>query len=67
MAQHNDLGKEGEALAAQWLVSKGYTLLHRNWRHAYHEIDCFDIPVTNGFNMIFLQLQCIKTKSRRFF
>ena len=39
MAQHNDLGKEGEALAAQWLVSKGYTLLHRNWRHAYHEIE----------------------------
>ncbi|HUR65520.1 MAG TPA: YraN family protein [Chitinophagaceae bacterium] len=39
MASHNELGKEGEELAAKWLVKKGYTLLHRNWRHRYHEID----------------------------
>ena len=39
MAEHNDLGKEGEEMAAKWLVEKGYTLLHRNWRYSYHEID----------------------------
>jgi putative endonuclease len=39
MASHNELGKEGEEMAARWLVEKGYTLLHRNWRHSYHEID----------------------------
>ncbi len=59
MAQHNDLGKEGEALAAQWLVSKGYTLLHRNWRHAYHEID---IIATKG-----KMLHIIEVKARHYF
>ena len=39
MADHNDLGKEGEALAVQWLAEQGYTILHRNWRRSYHEID----------------------------
>ena len=39
MADHNELGKEGEAWAAAWLPEKGYTILHRNWRHSYHEID----------------------------
>lgn len=39
MASHNELGKEGEELAAKWLVKKGYTLLHRNWRSRQHEID----------------------------
>lgn len=39
MASHNELGKAGEEMAAQWLVANGYSLLHRNWRHSYHEID----------------------------
>ena len=39
MASHNELGKEGEEMAAKWLTEKGYTILHRNWRHSYHEID----------------------------
>ena len=39
MAQHNDLGKAGEQLAEMYLVEKGYTILHRNWRHSHYEID----------------------------
>ena len=39
MAAHNELGKEGEALAVTWLKKKGYTILHTNWRHSYYEID----------------------------
>lgn len=39
MASHNELGKEGEDLAAKWLAEQGYTILHRNWRHSWHEID----------------------------
>jgi putative endonuclease len=39
MASHNDLGKEGEAMAARWLTEKGYTVLHVNWRHSHYEID----------------------------
>lgn len=39
MANHNRLGTEGELLAAGWLQQAGYSLLHRNWRHARCEID----------------------------
>ena len=39
MASHNELGKEAEEMAAKWLTEKGYTILHRNWRYSYHEID----------------------------
>ena len=39
MAQHNDLGKVGEQLAEMFLVEKGYTILHRNWRFSHYEVD----------------------------
>jgi len=39
MAEHNEFGAEGENLAANWLLEKGYEILHRNWRHSRYEID----------------------------
>ncbi len=39
MALHNELGKEGEEMAAKWLAGKGYKILQRNWRYSYHELD----------------------------
>lgn len=39
MARHNITGKEGERLACDWLRNKGYSILHRNWRHGRGEID----------------------------
>lgn len=39
MAEHNLLGQEGEERACAFLLQKGYTLLHRNWRHLKEEID----------------------------
>ncbi|MFZ1259389.1 MAG: YraN family protein [Chitinophagaceae bacterium] len=39
MASHNELGKDGEEMAARWLENKGYEILHRNWRHSHYEID----------------------------
>ncbi len=39
MALHNELGKEGEELAAKWLEEGGYRILHRNWRSGQLEID----------------------------
>ena len=39
MAQHNDIGKKGEDLAAGWLKGKGFTILDRNWRSARCEVD----------------------------
>jgi putative endonuclease len=39
MATHIDFGKLGEQLAEDFLIDKGYTILHRNWRHSRFEID----------------------------
>lgn len=39
MAQHNTLGKEGEAQAVQHLIQNGYTVLETNWRYQKAEID----------------------------
>lgn len=39
MAIHNDLGSEGEELAAQYYQQNGYEILDRNWRFGRGEID----------------------------
>lgn len=39
MAQHNELGKLGETLAADYLVNEGYTIKATNWRYQKAEID----------------------------
>jgi len=39
MARHNELGKNGEALAAAYLTQHGYAILHCNWRYSHYEID----------------------------
>src|SRR5882757_5645406 len=39
MALHNELGKEGEQKAIQWLKERGYEILHVNWRYSYFELD----------------------------
>ena len=39
MAQHNDLGKEGENFAAAFLEKNGYKILDRNWMFQKAEID----------------------------
>jgi len=39
MAMHNDTGKVGEKLAAEYLVASGFSILHTNWRYGNWEID----------------------------
>lgn len=39
MAAHNELGKEGEETATAYLIEKGYTIRHRNWRCGKKELD----------------------------
>lgn len=39
MAFHNDFGKQGEELAEKFLLRNGFTILFRNWRYSYFEID----------------------------
>lgn len=39
MAQHNELGKEGEKIAVDFLLKKGYTILETNYRYLKAEVD----------------------------
>lgn len=39
MGGHNEFGKKGEQLAADYLVNQGFTVLCRNYRYRKAEID----------------------------
>lgn len=39
MAEHNDFGRKGEDIAAEYLQKKGYKILERNWSLGKNEID----------------------------
>ncbi len=39
MAKHNELGKKGEQLAVDYLITKGYTIVKRNYRFQKAEVD----------------------------
>ena len=39
MALHNEIGKWGEMLAAQYLERNGYIILERDWRCGHKDID----------------------------
>ncbi len=46
MAEHNDLGKKGEAIAKDFLVKNGYQLVEQNWQYHQKELDLimWEIP-----------------------
>lgn len=39
MGKHNEFGKEGEQIAVDYLIKKGYIIAHRNYRYLKAEID----------------------------
>ncbi len=39
MAEHNKTGMLGENLAHDYIIQNGFTILHKNWRHSYWEVD----------------------------
>jgi putative endonuclease len=39
MAYHNEIGRIGEDIAAQWLSGRGHTIVTRNYRKSFGEID----------------------------
>lgn len=57
MARHNETGKWGEDLAADYLAAKGYAIAERNWRAGHYEID---IVAYYGSRIIFVE---VKTRS----
>ncbi len=57
MARHNDTGKQGELMAAEYFIKKGYEILFRNWRCRKWEVDI--IATRNGM-LHFIE---VKTKT----
>lgn len=39
MAAHNDFGKWGEHKAEEFLRTRGYRIVERNWRYGHRDID----------------------------
>jgi len=39
MAKHNETGIKGEQIAENFLLKKGYVILHCNWRFGRREVD----------------------------
>ena len=39
MAEHNQVGKDGEIAAVKFLEDRGYQILHTNWRKGRYELD----------------------------
>lgn len=56
MAKHNQTGNDGETLAVEYFIKKGYQILHRNWRNKHLEVDI--IASCNGM------LHFIEVKTR---
>ncbi len=54
MARHNDLGRQGEQIAADYLRKKGYTILKQNWFYEKYEID---IIASNKEYIIFVEVK----------
>lgn len=62
MAEHNELGKSGEDLAANYLSAKGYKILERNWRIGHNEID---IIAQDADIMVVVEVKTLKSSSLR--
>ena len=54
MAQHNEIGKRGEELAVELLVSKGLQILETNWHMGHLEVD---IIAANKKEIIFVEVK----------
>ena len=55
MAEHNDLGKWGEEVAAEFLASNGYTILERDWKDGHRDIDI--IARTADETIVFVEVK----------
>ena len=61
MAAHNELGKWGEQIAAQYLEEKGYSILARDWKDGHRDLD---LVAMDGDTLVFVE---VKTRSKNFF
>lgn len=61
MASHNQKGKAGEDFAAQYILKKGFIILHRNWRKRPYEVD---IIALDENLLVFIE---VKSRTHNFF
>jgi putative endonuclease len=55
---HISVGKKGEDLAVEYLIKKGYAIIHRNWRVGGMEIDI--ICKDKKGQIIFVEVKSLK-------
>ena len=53
-----DLGKEGEDIAAEFLIKKNFNILERNYRYGHGEID---IIAEDGETLVFVEVKTRNT------
>lgn len=58
MSTTSEIGRRGEAVAVQWLLKRGYELLHSNWRNGSYELD---IVAVKGDEVHFIE---VKTRAK---
>ena len=58
MSKHNKIGIKGEQIATDFLLNKGYIIIHRNWRSGKRELD---IIAEHRDTLVIVE---IKTRSR---
>ena len=61
MSAHNELGKWGEQVAADFLQRQGYIILERDWKSGHRDLD---IIARDGDTIVFVE---VKTRRNRLF
>ncbi|WP_158863706.1 YraN family protein [Leifsonia sp. AG29] len=54
MAEKDELGRRGEAVAASWFESRGYVVIDRNWRTRSGELD---LVLRQGATTVFAEVK----------
>lgn len=62
MAEHNELGKWGEELAAKYLEQKGYVIRDRDWRQGKFDLDIVAVA-DDGETVVFVEVKARKTNA----
>ena len=59
MAHHNTTGAMGEKMAVQYLIEKGFVILHQNWRYSHWEVD---VIASLNDTLHFIEVKTRRTK-----
>ena len=63
MAEHNELGKWGEDVAAAYLQQKGYAIVERDWHSGHRDLDIIALNEKRD-TIVFVE---VKTRRNRMF